>query len=110
MKNKSDKSEKKYPEGHFIGMWMGLGIAIFSGFGIPFSIMTNNYAFIGIGPAIGVAFGLSIGQGIENKFKKQGKIRPLTEIEKRKRNIAIIVGIALLTLGVLAFSFMYLNK
>lgn len=89
-------AEKKYPEGHFIGMWMGIGIAIFSGIGVPISIATNNHAFIGIGPALGVAFGLSIGQGIENKYKKEGKIRPLTKEEKKNKKIAVIIGVVLL--------------
>jgi len=101
-----DKNEKKFPKGHFVGMWMGIGIAIFSGFGIPLSIITEHFGFIGIGPAIGVAFGLLIGQSIENKHNKEGRIRPLTETEKRKRKIAVIVGIALFTLGVLALLLM----
>ena len=104
MKNNLDKNEKKFPKGHFVGMWMVIGIAIFSGLGVPLSIITDNFGFIGIGPAIGVAFGLSIGQSIENKYNKEGRIRPLTETENRRRKIAIIIGIALLTLGVLVFT------
>jgi hypothetical protein len=96
-------NNKKYPEGHFVGMWMGIGIAIFSGFGIPLSVATKNYGFIGIGPALGVAFGLSIGQAIENKYKKENKIRPLTEEEKKRKKIAVMAGLALLTLGVIVF-------
>ena len=110
MKNDLDKNEKKFPKGHFVGMWMGIGIAIFSGLGVPLSIITENFGLIGIGPAIGVAIGLSIGQSIENKYNKEGRIRPLTETEKRKRKIAITFGIVLLTLGVLVFSLMYLRK
>lgn len=63
---------------------MVIGIAIFSGLGIPLSIILKNPGLIGIGPAIGVAFGLAIGSSIESKYKKEGKIRPLTEDEKRK--------------------------
>ena len=103
MNNNLEKKGKKYPKGHFVGMWMGLGIAIFSGLGVPLSIITNNFGFIGIGPAIGVAIGLAIGQSIESKYQKEGKIRPLTEAEKKKQKIAIAVGIALLTFGVLIF-------
>ncbi|MDD4898811.1 MAG: hypothetical protein PHY70_05475, partial [Methanocellales archaeon] len=62
------EKNKTYPEGHFVGMWMGIGIAIFSGFGIPLSIATGNPGFMGIGPAIGVAFGLAIGSSIEAKY------------------------------------------
>jgi hypothetical protein len=100
--NMSDKVES-YPEGHFIGLWMALGIAIFSGFGIPLSIITDNPGFIGIGPAIGVAFGLSIGQSLENKYKKEGKIRPLTDSEKKNKKNAVTIGIITLSLGVLIF-------
>jgi hypothetical protein len=102
-----DNTEKKYPEGHFLGMWMGIGIAIFSGFGIPLSIATENPGFIGMGPAIGVAFGLAIGQSIENKYKLEGKIRPLTESEMKRKKYAVLTGISILAVGVLLFLLLY---
>jgi predicted nucleic acid-binding Zn ribbon protein len=92
---------KKYPEGHFIGMWMGLGIAIFSGVGIPLSIITGNPGLIGIGPALGVAIGVAIGQSIENKHRQEERIRPLTELEQTRKKNAVIIGIILLSLGIL---------
>jgi hypothetical protein len=98
-----EETSKKYPEGHFVGMWMAIGIVIFSGFGVPISIATNNYAFIGIGPALGVAFGLAIGQSIENKHKEKGKIRPLTKEEKKKKEFVVLAGVVALAIGVLAF-------
>ena len=67
------ENNKDYPAGHFVGMWMGIGAAIFSGLGIPLSIATENMGLIGIGPAIGVAFGLAVGASIEAKYKKEGK-------------------------------------
>lgn len=85
-----DKDEK-YPEGHFIGMWIGIGIAIFSGIGVPLSVATKNTAFIGMGPAMGVAFGVAIGQSIETKYKKEGKIRPLTEEEQKRRDLVYLL-------------------
>ena len=103
-------NNKKYPEGHFLGLWMGIGIAIFSGFGIPLSIATKNYGLLGIGPALGVAFGISIGQAIENKYKKENKIRPLTEEEKKIKKIAVIAGLAIFTLGVVIFLSRYFSK
>ena len=96
-------NDKTYPEGHFIGMWMGIGVAIFSGFGIPLSIATENPGFIGIGPALGVAIGVAIGSSIEAKHKEEGRIRPLTDEEKRKRQYAVLAGIAILTLGLIMF-------
>ena len=102
-----DDEDKKYPEGHFLGMWMGIGIAIFSGLGIPLSIATENPGFIGIGPALGVGLGLAIGQSIENKYKEEGRIRPLTESEQKRKKNAVIAGIVILTLGVLIFTFLF---
>ena len=99
MENKDDK----YPEGHFLGIWMGIGIVIFSGLGIPLSIATDNPGFIGIGPALGVAFGLAVGQSIENKYKEKGRIRPLTEFEIKRKKIAIAAGIIILIIGALIF-------
>ena len=98
-----EENNKKYPEGHFVGMWMGIGIAIFSGVGVPLSIALKIPGLIGIGPAIGVAFGLSLGQSIESKYKREGKIRPLTEDEKKKRKILVIGGISVFILGLLIF-------
>ena len=101
---------EKYPEGHFLGMWMGIGIAIFSGIGIPLSIIIDNPGFIGIGPALGVAFGLAIGQGIENKYRQEGKIRPLTEVEKKRKKYAVAVGIIFLTIGVILVLLLFLLR
>lgn len=95
--------DKKYPEGHFLQMWMGIGIAIFSGLGIPLSITTENPGFIAIGPAIGVSVGLAIGQSIENKYKQDGRIRPLTEIEQKRKKTAVLLGVVTFTLGILLF-------
>ena len=98
-----EEKNKTYPEGHFVGMWMGIGIAIFSGIGIPLSIISGNPGLIAIGPAIGVAFGLAIGQSIEDKYKKEGKIRPLTKEDKNQRKILVIAGIAVLMVGIVVF-------
>jgi len=98
-----NKNKEKYPEGHFVGMWIGIGIAIFSGVGVSLSVAMRIPGLIGIGPAIGVAFGAAIGQSIETKFKKEGKIRPLTKEEKKKRKILVIAGISVFALGFLIF-------
>jgi hypothetical protein len=58
---------KKYPKGHFIGLWMSIGIAIFSGVGIPRSIATDIPGLAGIGPALGVSIELAIGSSMESK-------------------------------------------
>ena len=64
---------KQYPKGHFLGLWMGIMMAVFSGIIIPFSIITDNTAFIGLGPALGVAAGVAIGSGNEQKKEKEGR-------------------------------------
>ena len=100
-----EKNNKKYPKGHFVGLWMGIGIAIFAGIGVPISLALKIPGLIGIGPATGAAFGLALGQSIETKYQKEGKIRPLTEDEKKKRKIAVIAGIGIFILGLLMFLF-----
>jgi hypothetical protein len=102
-----DDKIKEYPEGHFLGMWMGICMVIFSVFGTPLSIVTENPGFIGIGPALGVAIGIAIGQSIENKYKEEGRIRPLTESEQKRKKNAIYVGIITLTLGLLVFILLF---
>jgi hypothetical protein len=89
---------RKYAEGHFVGMWMAICIVIFSGIGVPLFIALENPGLIGIGPAIGVALGLSIGSGIESRYKKEGKIRPLTGEEKKKREMLVAAGVAILAI------------
>jgi len=96
-----NEKDEKYPEGHFINIWMGIGIAIFSGLGIPLSILTENPGLIGIGPAFGVAFGIAIGQKLEKKYKEEGKIRPANSIESKKKKDALTIGMILLILGLL---------
>jgi len=43
-----EEKNKKYPEGHFMGMWMGIGIAIFSGVGVSLSIVLKIQGLIGL--------------------------------------------------------------
>jgi hypothetical protein len=96
-------NDKKHPEGHFVRMWMGIGIVIFSAIGISLSIVLRIPGLLGIGPAIGVALGLALGQSIESKYKKEGKIRPLTEDEKRRRRILIVILTSVFVFGLLIF-------
>ena len=105
-----EENNKQYPEGRFVGMWMGIGIAIFTGVGVPIAFATGNPGLLGIGPALGVSIGLSIGSGIEAKYKKEGKIRPLTEEERKRKKIAIIIGvISLAALSLIGFLFFLLR-
>ncbi len=105
-----NEKDKKYPEGHFVGMWIGIGLAIFTVFGISLSIATGNTGLIGIGPAIGVAIGVAIGQSIEDKHKKEGRIRPLTKEEKDRKKKLVFGGIVLLVLGIVSFLTIFLLR
>jgi len=100
----------KYPEGHFVGLWMGIGIAVFSGLGVALAIATGNHGLMGVGPGLGVAFGVGVGQSIENKYKKAGKIRPLNQVEKKRKKIAVVSGLVVLALGAAAFLVFFLSR
>ena len=80
------KKTGKYPKGHFISQWMAMGLVI----SLPFGIAFEN---ISLGLPIGLLLGLAIGTSIENKMKKQGKIRPLTKEEKKRQKIVSIAAI-----------------
>jgi len=86
---------KKYPKNYFIEVGIALGIP----FGIILAILLDNPGFIGTGLPIGLAVGLAF----EKKYKKEGKIRPLTEDEKKKRKIALIRGTGALIIGIIVF-------
>lgn len=102
------RKDERFPKGHFTGIWIGIGIAIFSGIGVPLGILTGNFGFMGIGPAIGLAFGVAVGQSMENKYEKEGKIRPLTDSEKRNQMILVTIGSFIAIAGILAFLIIYL--
>ncbi|MFC2090688.1 hypothetical protein ACFLT1_07895 [Bacteroidota bacterium] len=107
MSDKSDNPAKLYPKGHFVSLWMGLGMAFFTVIGITISFLTENFSLMGIGLGAGVGVGLAVGQGVENKYEKEGKIRPLNEAEQRNRRIMVYVGLALLLIGVIFFYVAY---
>ncbi len=86
---------KTYPKGHFLLVGMALGIPL----GVAYSIIIENFAFSGVGVAIGV----SIGVALEEKYKKEGRIRELTEEDQKKRKKMMAYGFALFFMGILAF-------
>ena len=86
------ESQKRYPKGHFIG----IGMAIFSGLGIPLWLVTDNPGLIGAGTVIGLA----IGAALEQKYNKNP--RELTPEELRMRKIALWAGFLILVLGAIA--------
>ena len=95
-----DKDDKKvFPEGHFVGMWIGIGMAMFAGVGVALSTALDSPGLIGIGPALGVGFGAAIGQGIEKKKKAEGLVRPLSRAEKDRRKKGVLIGVITLSVA-----------
>jgi hypothetical protein len=105
-----EKKNEKYPEGHFVGMWMATGVAIGAGMGIALGLAIGNLGLLGIGLPIGLALGLAIGSSIEAKYKKEGKLRPLTIEEKKNRKLSVMIGVALLVIGILTFLFFLFGR
>jgi hypothetical protein len=105
-----EEKNKKYPEGHFVGLWIGISIAFFTMGWLPICIIMENPGLLGIGPALGMAVGVAIGQSIEEKYKSQGKIKPLTKEEKKTKKVAVITGIMILFLGLVTFLALYLLR
>jgi uncharacterized oligopeptide transporter (OPT) family protein len=87
--------KEKYAEGHFIGLGIAFGLL----FGLPLSLAIGNPGLIGIGLPIGLAIGIAV----EEKYKKEGKIRPLTKEEKKTQKTLTIAGIIIFALGIAAF-------
>ncbi|RLD64272.1 MAG: hypothetical protein DRJ01_01250 [Bacteroidetes bacterium] len=99
--------KKKYPEGHFVGMYIALGVAVFTALGLYFGSTFEKSNYITIGPVIGVLFGVIVGRSIESKYKQEGRIRCLTDKEKNRKKILVLIGVLLLFLGfILFFSFL----
>jgi hypothetical protein len=101
--NSQNKHDKKFPKGHFVGIWMGIGLAMFAGLGVPLSVATGNTGLIGLGPAMGLVFGTIIGQIVEKNKDSQGLIRELTPAERRSRSYAILAGLVILVAGMVIF-------
>ncbi len=90
----------KYPQGHWMSIGMCIGIAlgcIPSFVGLLFDPMAP---FVGIGPAMGLGFGVAIGSALERRHKDE--LRPLTEEEQRRRFRLTRVGLGALALLVLS--------
>ena len=98
--------KNQYREGHFMGIGMLIGIAIFMPFGFVIWVVTDNPGMIGIGPALGVAIGISIGTALEKKYNPNP--RPLTIEEKRMIKMSVFAGVIMLLLGAVAFLWLLL--
>lgn len=90
--------QKRYPEGHFIGLGIAIGISL----GVPIGLALGNMI---LGPTIGFALGITIGIALERKNNPNP--RPLTKEEKKnwKRSLTILLGLGVMLF--LAFTISY---
>jgi hypothetical protein len=68
------KNHKLITKGYYTNTYMALGIGIGLPFGVAFSQLLGQIAYIGIGLPIGVGIGLSIGSKLDTKAKEEGLI------------------------------------
>ena len=87
------KNEKKYPKGY----WMSVGISIGIAIGVAMGPIFDNF---GVGIGIGVAIGSGIGASLEQRNKDN--IRPLTEQEQKRQKLGVVIGLALVSILLLA--------
>ena len=96
------KTDKKLSEGHYLSQGIAIGIPL----GIPIGLALGNIA---IGPAIGVVIGTGLGAVWENKAKKEGRIRKLTQKEKTVKQkdlkYVLILGLIVFLAVLLGFFF-----
>ena len=72
--------KKEFEEGHFAGQGLAIGVAL----GVALGSALGN---VGLGIAMGVALGVALGAGMEEDAGKRGKVRRLSEKEKRRRRV-----------------------
>jgi hypothetical protein len=88
-----------YAEGYFVGTGLGVGLGIGIGLGALLGILLRNPSLgLALGPAIGVAGGMALGVAWERR--NQDILRPLDEVERHTRTVALIIGAGILVLGV----------
>ena len=89
------KGKGRYPEGHFIALGLVFGIC----FGLPLGVVVGSVAF---GPAVGLAAGLLIGALAEDGYRKAGRIRKLTKMERvEEKDILKLIFVVVLSILVI---------
>ena len=100
--------KKTYPEGHWMGLGIGIGLPIGVAIFFIADLLTGEFgSMFFLGPGAGVAIGVSIGAALEEKHKKSGQIRELTPQEERRQMRLVLAGLVILAVaavaGLLAF-------
>jgi phosphate/sulfate permease len=91
-----------------LGMSLGFFLGIPLGFIMGVAIEDVSFGII-ISPAIGCAIGCALGSILEAKHKEN--IRPLTESERKRKKLAVAIGLVFLIAGVITFSgLLYLRR
>ncbi|WP_144606265.1 hypothetical protein [Algoriphagus algorifonticola] len=87
------EAKKKQAQGYYVMIGLLMGFPI----GIALSLALGNFAFVGTG----IAVGLPIGIALEEKAKKEGRVRELNPADLILRKKLLRVTLILLTLTVL---------
>ncbi len=67
-----EKEHKLVPEHYYRKLWMMMGMGAFGlPFGVVYSVMIGNMAFIGLGLPIGMAIGMAVGASMDKKAKEE---------------------------------------
>lgn len=97
---------KDYAQGDVPAIAMAVGMPL----GLAVGLAFGEPAFMAVGVGIGAAAGLAVGAGIESDLKKRGRIRALSEQERRRRRVFAIAGIAVGLVLFVTLLTVYLSK
>jgi hypothetical protein len=65
--NKGTRNEER---DRYIGIGMAISMPTFALVGILLCIVTDNLGLLGLGPAIGLALGVAIGEGLHRRSRQ----------------------------------------
>lgn len=69
-----EKELKIVPKNLYRNRWMAIGLSVFGvPFGVIFSSILDNMAFLGIGIPIGMVIGMALGAGMDKKAFEEGR-------------------------------------
>lgn len=98
---------RTYPEGYFLGLWMGIFMPIGAVFGL---LMSDGGGMIAVGVGAGVGVGVAVGAGVEARYREKGLIRDLSPEEKKRRKRLILISVGALAVGLVALVVVFLTR